>query len=178
MKRVFLLLVTALAAMGALFSASAQPYSDYAGTTIVVSWPALSHFEAAATLIPQFTEETGIEVELDLTQYLNMKDRQVTEISKPSSGDLDVVAWVVFTKNEYVANGWLEPLAPYLNNPRLTMPDYDIEDIVPAYLTNGGKSGGRKGYLDGPGASLYGIPFSPETSILAYRTDIFDENTI
>ena len=26
-----------------------------------------------------------------------------------------------------------------------------------------------------PGASLYGIPFSPETSILAYRTDIFDE---
>ena len=96
MKRSLLLLVTALAAMGALFSASAQPYSDYAGTTIVVSWPALSHFEAAATLIPQFTEETGIEVELDLTQYLNMKDRQVTEISKPGSGDLDVVAWVVF----------------------------------------------------------------------------------
>ena len=175
MKRSLLLLITTLAAMGTLFSASAQPYSDYAGTTIVVSWPALSHFEVAATLIPQFTEETGIEVELDLTQYLNMKDRQVTEISKPGSGDLDVVAWVVFTKNEYVANGWLEPLAPYLNNPRLTMPDYDIEDIVPAYLTNGGKSGGRKGYLDGPGASLYGIPFSPETSILAYRTDIFDE---
>ena len=153
----------------------AQPYADYEGTTIVVSWPALGHFEAAATLIPQFTAETGIEVELDLTQYLNMKDRQITEISKPNRGDLDVVAWVVFTKNEYVANRWLEPLAPFLNNPQLTMPDYDIEDIVPAYLTNGGKSGGRKGYLDGPGASLYGIPFSPETSILAYRTDIFEE---
>ena len=155
--------------------AVAQPYDDYAGETIVVSWPALGHFEAAGTLIEQFTEETGIEVELDLTQYLNMKDRQITEISKPNSGDLDVVSWVVFTKNEYVANGWLEPLAPFLNNPRLTKPDYDIDDIVPAYLTNGGKSGGRKGYLDGPGASLYGIPFSPETSILAYRTDIFEE---
>jgi len=160
----------------ALGLALAQPYDDYAGTTIVVSWPALGHFEAAATLLPQFTEETGIEVELDLTQYLNMKDRQITEISKPGSGDLDVVAWVVFTKNEYVDNGWLSPLAPFLNDPKLTMPDYDIEDIVPAYLTNGGKSGGRKGYLDGPGASLFGIPFSPETSILAYRTDIFEEN--
>ncbi len=85
---------------------------------------------------------------------------------------------MVFTKNEYVANGWLEPLAPFLNNPRLTAPDYDIDDIVPAYLTNGGKSGGRKGYLDGPGASLYGVPFSPETSILAYRTDIFEENDL
>ena len=176
MKRTTLIFAAAFTLMGGtLFSALAQPYQDYAGTTIVVSWPALSHFEAAATLIPQFTEETGIEVELDLTQYLNMKDRQITEISKPGSGDLDVVAWVVFTKNEYVANGWLEPLAPFLNNPRLTMPDYDIEDIVPAYLTNGGKSGGRKGYLDGPGASLYGVPFSPETSILAYRTDIFEE---
>jgi len=60
----------------------------------------------------------------------------------------------------------------------LIRPDYDIEDIVPAYLTNGGKSGGRKGYLDGPGASLYGIPFSPETSILAYRKDIFEANDL
>ena len=167
------LLLATLFAVATL--ASAQPYDEYEGTTIVVSWPALNHFEVAAELIPQFTEETGIEVELDLTQYLNMKDRQVTEISSPNSGDLDVVAWVVFTKNEYVDNGWLTPLAPFLNNPQLTMPDYDIEDIVPAYLTNGGKSGGRKGYLDGPGASLYGIPFSPETSILAYRTDIFEE---
>ena len=171
----FVALLTALFAAGLAF---AQPYSEYEGTTIVVSWPALNHFEVAADLIDQFTEETGIEVELDLTQYLNMKDRQITEISKPNSGDLDVVAWVVFTKNEYVDNGWLTPLAPFLNNPRLTMPDYDIEDIVPAYLTNGGKSGGAKGYLDGPGASLYGIPFSPETSILAYRTDIFEENNL
>lgn len=171
-KKLLILLSTLSIIVG---FANAQPYADYEGTTIVVSWPALGHFEAAAGLIEQFTEETGIEVELDLTQYLNMKDRQITEISKPNGGDLDVVAWVVFTKNEYVANGWLEPLAPYLNNPKLTMPDYDIDDIVPAYLTNGGKSGGRKGYLDGPGASLYGIPFSPETSILAYRTDIFEE---
>ena len=66
---------------------------------------------------------------------------------------------------------------PFLNNPRLTKPDYDIDDIVPAYLTNGGKSGGRKGYLDGPGASLYGIPFSPETSILLIA-QIFLKSTI
>lgn len=156
----------------------AQPYDDYRGTTIVVSWPALYHFEIAAQFIPQFTEETGINVELDLTQYLNMKDRQITQISRPGRGDLDVVAWVVFTKNEFVANNWISPLAPLLNNPRLTMPDYDLDDIVPAFLTNGGKSGGLKGYLDGPGASLFGIPFSPETSILMYRTDIFEEHNL
>jgi multiple sugar transport system substrate-binding protein len=130
---------------------------------------------ARRPLIPQFTAETGINVELDSVAYVNMRDRQIVEISKPGRGDLDVVAWVVFSKGEYVGNQWITPLAPFLINPRLTAPDYDIDDIVPAFLLAGGKVGGTKGYLDGPGASLYGIPFSPETSILSYRTDIFEE---
>jgi multiple sugar transport system substrate-binding protein len=169
------LAATSLALLASLALAQADPWRAHEGTTIVVSWPAQYHFEVAARFIPQFTAETGIEVELDVVEYLNMRDRQIVEISKPGRGDMDVVAWVVFTKNEYVANQWLTPLAPFLINPRLTAPDYDIEDIVPAFLTVGGVSGGVKGYLDGPGASLYGIPFSPETSILMYRTDIFEQ---
>jgi multiple sugar transport system substrate-binding protein len=156
-------------------TASANPWQEYAGTTIVVNWPATYHFELAAQLVPQFTAETGINVEIDSVAYMNMRDRQVVEISKPGRGDLDVVAWVVFSKTEYVANQWIAPLAPFLVNPRLTSPDYDIDDIVPAFLLAGGKVGGTKGYLEGPGASLFGIPFSPETSILSYRTDIFEE---
>jgi multiple sugar transport system substrate-binding protein len=169
------LVTLALVLLVGLAVAQDDPWRQYAGSTIVVSWPAQYHFEVAARFIPQFTEETGIEVELDVVEYLNMRDRQIVEISKPGRGDMDVVAWVVFTKNEYVANGWLAPLSQFLINPRLTAPDYDIDDIVPAFLTVGGKSGGVKGYLDGPGASLFGIPFSPETSILLYRTDIFEE---
>jgi len=169
------LVILSLALFVGLAIAQEDPWRAHEGTTIVVSWPAQYHFEVAAEFIPQFTAETGIEVELDVVQYLNMRDRQIVEISKPGRGDMDVVTWVVFTKNEYVANGWLTPLSQFLINPRLTAPDYDIEDIVPAFLTVGGKSGGVKGYLDGPGASLFGIPFSPETSILLYRTDIFEE---
>ena len=170
------LLAFSLALLASLaLTAAANPWRAYEGTTIVVSWPAMYHFEVAAQFIPQFTEETGIEVELDSVAYMNMRDRQVVEISKPTRGDLDVVAWVVFSKGEYVGNQWLTPLAPFLINPRLTAPDYDIDDIVPAFLTTCCKVGGRKGYLDGPGASLYGIPFSPETSILVYRKDIFEE---
>lgn len=169
------LALAALVAITSLGWAQSDPWRAHAGSTIVVSWPAQYHFEVAAQFIDQFTAETGINVELDVVEYLNMRDRQIVEISKPGRGDYDVVAWVVFTKNEYVANGWLAPLAPFLINPRLTAPDYDIADIVPAFLTVGGKSGGVKGYLDGPGASLYGIPFSPETSIMLYRKDIFEE---
>ncbi len=154
-----------------------NPYAPYAGETIVVSWPSLSHFEKAKTLIPEFEKETGIKVEVDSIQYMNMKDKQVLEMSKPvGQGGYDVVSWVIFNKTEYVNKGYLTPLAPFFTDARLADPDYDPEDIVPAYLKSGSDVGGRRGYLSGPTDALYGVPFGAETSIMAYRKDIFDEH--
>ena len=104
-----------------------------------------------------------------------MRDRQIVEISKPGRGDMDVVTWVVFTKNEYVAERLADaavavPRQPAAHGARLRHRGHRAR--LPEV---GGKSGGVKGYLDGPGASLFGIPFSPETSIMLYRTDIFEE---
>ncbi|MEM6529928.1 MAG: extracellular solute-binding protein, partial [Chloroflexota bacterium] len=152
-----------------------SPYAPYAGDTIVVSWPSLFHFQQAATLIPQFTEETGINVEVDFIQYENMKTAQETEMQKPRNGEYDVVAWVVFTKAEYVKNGYLTPLAEFFVDPELADPSYDAEDLVPAWVETGGVVGGNRAYLPGPAQALYGLPFGAETSILVYRTDIFEE---
>ena len=159
-------------------TSAVNPYAKYEGTNIVVSWPALSHFEKAKELIPEFEAETGITVEVDSIQYLNMHDKQVLEMSKPDGGDYDVVAWVVMWKTEYVNKGLLAPLAPFITDAELADPTYDAEDIVPAFLINGGTVGGRKSYLEGPTSALYGIPFGAETSILAYRKDIFEENNL
>ena len=157
--------------------AQANPYEDYAGSTIVVSWPSNAHFLAAEGLVEQFTEDTGIEVEIDYLQYLKLRDRQLVEMSKPE-GEYDVVAWVVMWKGEYVNKGLLTPLSQMFTNARLVDPDYDIDDIADAYLQNGGVVGGAKGYLPGKSGGLYGIPFGAETSILAYRKDIFEEQGI
>ncbi|MEM7045038.1 MAG: extracellular solute-binding protein [Pseudomonadota bacterium] len=169
----------ATATIGALLSfgsaAIANPYEDYEGTTIVVSWPALSHFQAAETLIEEFTEETGIEVEVDALQYLKLRDRQLLEMSK-DEGEYDVVSWVVMWKGEYVSKGLLTPLSQFFTNGALVDPQYDIDDIADAYLQNGGVVGGKKGYMPGKSGALYGIPFGAETSILAYRKDIFEEH--
>ncbi|MDE0305973.1 MAG: extracellular solute-binding protein [Albidovulum sp.] len=165
----------AACALGA--AALANPYEKYAGTTIVVSWPALAHFQAAETLVEEFTEETGIEVEIDALQYLKLRDRQILEMSKPT-GDYDVVSWVVMWKGEYVAKGLLTPLSQYFTSGSLVDPEYDIDDIADAYLQNGGIVGGKKGYMPGKSGALYGIPFGAETSILAYRKDILEEQGI
>ncbi|MEM9476964.1 MAG: extracellular solute-binding protein [Pseudomonadota bacterium] len=158
-------------------SAVANPYEPYAGTTIVVSWPSNNHFQVAETLVNEFTEETGIEVEIDYLQYLKLRDRQLLEMSQPE-GEYDVVSWVVMWKGEYVNKGLLTPLSEMYTNTRLVDPDYDIDDIADAYLQNGGVVGGEKGYLPGRSGALYGIPFGAETSILAYRKDILEEQGI
>ena len=153
-----------------------DPYAPYRGDTIVVSWPSLYHFNQAATLIPQFEEETGINVEVDFLQYQAMKPAQEVELQKPRTGEYDVVAWVVFTKSEYVINGYLEPLANFFVNPALADPSYNPDDLVQAWTETGGVVGGTNAYLPGPTQALYGLPFGAETSIMAYRADIFEEH--
>jgi multiple sugar transport system substrate-binding protein len=96
-------------------------------------------------------------------------------MAKPK-GDYDLISYVIMWKTEYVSKGLLSPLAPFFTNAALADPEYDAADLVPAYVQAIGTVGGRKGYLPGPTASVYGVPFGTETSMLAYRKDIFEKH--
>ncbi len=146
----------------------------FEGTSIVACFPNHVTYNALMPLIPEFEELTGIDVEVDLLQYMKMHDKEILEMSKPS-GDYDLISMVCMWKAEYASAGMLTPLEPFFENPALAMPGYDFEDLVPAYVENTGYVGGEKIYLGGPGAVLYGVPFGAETSILIYRKDIFDK---
>lgn len=149
-------------------------WKQFEGDSIVACFPNHVTYNALMPLIPEFEELTGIEVEVDLLQYMNMHDKEVLEMSKPS-GDYDIISMVCMWKSEYAAAGYLTPLQPFFDDPSLAYPDYDFDDLVPAYVENTGIAGGERLYMDGPGAVLYGVPFGAETSILIYRQDIFDE---
>ena len=151
------------------------PYAPYAGSTVVAMWPAHPHFDAAMRVLEQFTEETGIRVEVDQQQYLAMREKQTLELTK-NSGDYDLIGYVVFSKADYVYADQIDNLARYFMNPALADPSYEPEDLIDGYLQNIGVAGGKKGYLPGPTGSLYGVPFGSETSVLAYREDIFDKH--
>ncbi len=153
----------------------ASPYDKYKGTTLVVNFPAHPHYDAVAKVLPDFTKETGIKVEVDSLQYLHMHEKQLLEMSKPS-GDYDLIAYVVSWKTEYAARGLIEPLGHFFLDPKLADPDYDPDDLIRAYVENIGMVGGKKGYLPGPTAALYGVPFGSETSVLGYRKDIFEKH--
>jgi multiple sugar transport system substrate-binding protein len=156
-------------------NSQASPYAKYAGTTLVVNFPSHPYYESAIKLLPEFTKETGIKVDVDKVEYMRMRDKQLLELSKPK-GDYDLISYVCMWKTEYVAKGLLVPLAPFFTNPALADPAYDAQDFVPAYLATTGLVGGKKGYMPGPTAALYGVPFGAETSMFAYRKDIFDKH--
>lgn len=162
---------------GVAFGAIAGPYDAHKGKTLVVNFPAHPHYNAVMKVLPEFTRETGIKVEVDQLEYLKMREKQTLELTK-AKGDYDLLAYVVFSKADYVFADQLENLARFFMNPLLADPSYDAADIIPGYMQNIGVAGGDKGYLPGPTGSLFGIPFGAETSILGYRKDIFEKHKL
>jgi len=158
-------------------AAAAQdgPYAPYAGTTLVVNFPSHPHYNAVMEVLPEFTAQTGIEVEVDMLPYLDMRQRQTLELAL-DEGAYDLIAYVVFSKADYVYADQIENLARFFMNPRLADPDYDAADLIDGYVQNIGVAGGEKGYLPGPTGSLFGLPFGSETSVLFYRADIFEKH--
>lgn len=172
MKRLALLAASLTLCVSTAF---ANPYKDYAGKTIVVNFPAHPHYDAVMKVLPKFTAETGIEVEVDRLEYLKMREKQTLELTK-DKGDYDMIAYVVFSKADYVFADQLENLARYFMNPKLSDPSWNPDDLIDGYVQNIGVAGGNKGYLPGKTGSLFGLPFGAETSILGYRKDIFEKH--
>jgi len=161
-------------AFATVATAQEGPYAPYAGTTLVVNFPAHPHYNAVLEVLPEFTAQTGIEVEVDMLPYLDMRERQTLELTL-DEGAYDLISYVVFSKADYVFADQIHNLAPFFMNPRLVDPNYDPEDLIDGYLQNIGVAGGEKGYLPGPTGSLFGLPFGSETSVMYYRTDVFEE---
>ena len=172
-----LALTAASVAMPYYARAQGTGWSKLKGQSIVVNWPAHPHYAVAKKLLPEFTEATGIKVELDEMPYLRLKDAQVLQMGKPK-GDYDVCVYVIMWKTEYVQRKFLSELEPMFANAELAMPGYDRADIIKGYYEGLGLVGGPRGYLPGPGAKLYGLPYGAECSVLAYRKDIFAKHGI
>lgn len=149
-------------------------WNRYEGTTIVVNFPSDLAYNKIVDLLPEFEAKTGMKVEADVINYMRMHDKQVLELNKPI-GDYDVVSLVCMWKTEYVAGDMLQEMDGYFNNTDLVDPEYDFDDMVEGFVTVTGSVGGAGIYKGGLGSKLYAVPFGAETSIMAYRKDLFEK---
>lgn len=145
----------------------AEAGRPYAGTTIFVRIPTHPSTRATEPLIREFEQATGIKV--DFNNELVSRDL----IGKQ---DIELATGAVFYDVMFVSGdaasrinlmGWAEPLDGFISDPTLTAPDFDLDDFVATYIE-----------ILAPEGSLIGLPYTGESTILYYRTDLFEEHGI
>lgn len=114
--------------------------------------------------LDEFEALTGMKVEfdsMDATSYRNNLPVRLTA----QSGEFDVMSSMTVVDGlQFEANGWYEPLDPYINNPSLTNPDWDFEDF-PEGIRQGMQVGG----------DTVTVFWEAQTDLLYYRKDILEE---
>ena len=140
---------------------AAQPYRGQTVYVLVNFHPAI---EATLPLVKEFEQETGIKVEIELLVRRQMDIKAETELAG-QTGAYDLMHIGLHKTARYAKREWAEPLEPYINNPKLTSPDFDLEDFVPVAI---------RALTDKEG-KIRGLPWSCETMFLYYRADIFEK---
>ncbi len=168
----------AIAAPAYIGRAYANPYARFRGTTLVVNFPAHPHYDAVAKVLPKFTAETGIKVEVDKLQFLRMRDKQLLEMSKPGKGDYDLLAYVVFWKTEYAERKLIREIGPMFKDANLALPDYDFDDLISGYVENIGLVGRPQGLSGRTWRQALWPALRLRDLVLGYRKDIFAKHNI
>ncbi len=149
--------VFALILMVSMVFATGSGESTDAGTKLVIAGEAGSpQFMYFKSIGPEYTAQTGVEVEFIELPHDNMHERFVQE-SISRSGAIDIYnadqPWI----SEFASRGWIEPLDDLIS-------DEDRADFLSSALDASSYQG-----------KLYAIPYFIHTPIVFYRTDLFEE---
>jgi multiple sugar transport system substrate-binding protein len=164
--------VSALALMTALASgpALAQDWSlekaaePYRGTTVDVVFLQRPGYEAAKQMLQDFTERTGIEVNITEHPYENALGEQVRDFV--AGGDLDAVLIDLVWIGNFAENGWVVPIDELREQfPDIFDPNLDMDDFFPLVLEAFGGWNGE----------LYGLPFDNYSGLLFYNRCMLEE---
>lgn len=151
-------------------------WKQFEGQKLTIGLNKHPYTESLLPLIPEFEALTGIKVEYLILPETEYFSKLIADLSH-QRGEFTVIMTGPMRNWGYVPPGWIVPLDPFLDNPKLTDKAwYKPEDFFPGLIAANrwnGKNGGGTG--EGP---LWSIPVMVETYILAYRKDIFDQYKI
>ncbi len=115
--------------------------------------------------IPEFEEQSGMKVNLDLQAFPVYNQRMDLELStKGSAYDFCNITFIY--TGRWIGAGWMAPLDPFINDPNMTPADWDAKDFV---------SGAQSSLVDSKGAT-YGFAWEAGAMIMAAaRGDLLDK---
>lgn len=122
----FLPVAEPAAADGFSFTEAAKPY---AGTTIKVLDEVTPLQEAVVKLAPEFTKETGINVQYELLNHFDVINKGQADMLS-GRGNYDAVMLHGFQLGPMLAADAALPINGYLGDAKLTDPDLDVADFI------------------------------------------------
>ena len=143
--------------------AQAAEEAGLAGTTVDVVFLLRPGYEAAKTMLEDFTAETGIEVNIIDHPYENALGEQVRDFV--AQGDLDVALIDLVWIGNFVENGWVVPVSELQAMEGMTDPNLDLDDFFPLVLEAFGSWNGE----------VYGLPFDNYSGLLFYNECMLEE---
>ncbi len=159
----FILLAAGPALAAWSLGEAAKPYK---GATIHVRIPTHPSTRATTPLIKEFEQATGITV--DYNNQMVSRDLIAKQDIELATGAVAYDVMFISDAAVRIAKaGWAEPLDKYIANPKLTAPDFNREDFVPTFLK-----------MLSPRDQLIGLPYTGESTIMYYRTDLFEQHGI
>ncbi|MGQ9556288.1 MAG: ABC transporter substrate-binding protein, partial [Anaerolineae bacterium] len=146
-------------------SVAAFDWMQQKGKSLVVFLTQAPYYTVLQKMGPDFEKLTGIKVEIQVVPEQQVRQKLPIELNAKSSA-IDVFASSMHVeKGLFAKAGWYEPLNKYLENPKLTPPDYNWKDFGPSgtwWVT----------LADG---TILAIPGSLGLFSFMYRKDVYAE---
>src|SRR6478609_9445785 len=138
---------------------------SWSGQTLNVSLVAEARSDGLKQLVGEFTQKTGINVNINIYPYPTLQERQFTAVNQ-RTGNIDIVHVDCVWMGQYAGQGWLHPVTEFVKqtDPALL----SLDDFIPRVLDEQCKWE----------ETLYGLPFITAGFTLYYRTDIFDKYSL
>ena len=134
------------------------------GSEITVGLIPAGYFKNLANVKSTFEDLTGVKLNIEMTPPAQIRNKAMLDFSKKTG------MWATNCTDPmfyylYEANGWVDRLDEYLENPKLTDKKwFDYKDIQASW----------RGTTSVKGVP-YGIPFDGEATCQIYRKDIYDK---
>src|SRR5512137_2898607 len=119
--------------------------------------------ETMQKMLPDFEKQTGIKAEFADLPEIQARQKVTVEFTA-GSGGIDVwYSSLHVEKRRFWKSGWYLDLRKFLNDPTMTSPDYDWNDMT----------GGAKDAVTQSDGSISALPAFVDPWILFYRKDLF-----
>lgn len=159
----FLVFSLVVAILSTVILLSCNKSGQQPSVTLHLIGEALPPFQAIPDVTKDFTQKTGINVEIHPYEFETALSKTQLDFTG-KTGNYDVIMGIYFNLGKYAENKYILDLSPFMTDTSIHDPEVKLENFFKPVLDVSCY------YKD----KLYGLPATAQTMFLWYRRDLFE----